>query len=204
MFELHKFGITDFEVELMSHLLDIQKYHVYQIFLAWCQRFGVPNYMNEVNFGQDETNGCFISLKSHSLVNRQTKSKHCFFKSKCLQQNNKSVLKLFHKHGIKRSLSCPVNFAFDGSHCNVSKTNSTLVSSNGFEIAFCDKTQDYVSFSETADLDSHNVSSTTVNVLKSNQVFIIHYYCLYFQVISFCFIAISKAKCLKYHKKKGF
>ena len=113
MFELHKSGITDKEVEVMSYLLRMEKQQIYTIFLTWCQRYEVPNLMTRPDetivpslTTQDFTEkatGCIEmtdSVSSCSMTWRRRFSS-CPNISALFRPNNRT------SNGLTRSVSSP-------------------------------------------------------------------------------------------------
>ena len=85
MFRLHKTGIRDCHVSVMSHLLKMDEKHVHTIFLTWCQRYDVPNYMTSLKTSWD--NACAPS-RFDQIISRMKNSKM----SICLQQGLRRCL----------------------------------------------------------------------------------------------------------------
>ena len=100
MFEIHKSGISDSVVDLVSYLIDMDKRHVFEIFLTWCQRYDVPNEMTPpISLSHHvEVDDLTLPFSSRSSANQQTlikripKSVDCFLKQKSLSESNLLIL----------------------------------------------------------------------------------------------------------------
>lgn len=147
MFNLHRHGITDLEVDLMSYLLNANKRHIYQIFLTWCQRYEVANYMTCPKFDEDEVQ---ISVLDENKKKQSMSfgNKKIVFESSSNQFQNPIINKDFEQMDksksnckLKRSYSCPGALVLPDNQHSLQDTSpststfifsSTLASKNCF------------------------------------------------------------------------